>query len=281
MTEPMAWSKGRIVPIHEVKIPANDRTFEHGLGLFETLRSWNSHLSTFDMNLARMKSAANRWGIDLDSNLPDVHALMDLKFASGLDSDALFRITASGGTDSGSTVFVQAKPLPPAFPAGGLNIIVSRQKIDSNSPISSDKSLNYLARRLAHEEAAFEGANEALLTSPDGRIWEGSRSNLFLVKGESLLTPSLAAGPIVSGVMRELVIQVARSLDTEVRETDIRIDEVDSADEIFLTNCVRGVMPVASMRNSSYAALHESTIQRRITERLLDWLNSGRNLSWV
>src|SRR5205823_4197652 len=118
-----------------------------------------------------------------------------------------------------------------------------------NDPLARHKSLNYWSRRLAFEEARRQGFDEVLCISPGSYYsyyWEGSRTNLFLIRNVSLSTPCLD-GPIVPGVMRALVLEHARELPlVDVHEeTGLRMGEIREADEIFLTNSVRGIIPVA------------------------------------
>ena len=278
MTYDLIWSNGHIVSQESLRISASDRAFEHGLGLFETFRTWNGHASTLTLNLGRLRRSAQFWNIVLDeTSLPNHDAIQSLLSANGFQGDAVLRLTASGGSRTASVVWLQAKPLPPAFPPQGLTLIVSEQLISQGNPTSTHKSLNYLNRRVAHDEAISQGAHEALLTSPHRQVWEGSRSNIFAINKNKLLTPS-AQGPLLRGVARDLVIRVAESLGLECEETAITLVDLELMDEIFLTNAVRGVMPVACLRSFVRGAPGPWTC--RISETLSNWLNSGRTSSW-
>src|SRR5205823_12510642 len=112
-----------------------------------------------------------------------------------------------------------------------------------DNPLARHKTLNYWGQRLAFERARSLGADEALLATPDARIWEGTRTNLFLVRGRSLVTPG-TVGPVLPGVMRALVLERAPDAGLATSEEDVTIDDLDAADEVFLTNAVRGVVPV-------------------------------------
>src|SRR5215210_1623114 len=112
----MIWVGGRIVPEDELKVSVLDRTFEHGLGLFETLRTWNGHPTLLDRHLARMTRSARELGLPLDpAALPDAGAVAALLEACGVAGDATLRITMSGGLSQagGSVVWMRSAPLPP------------------------------------------------------------------------------------------------------------------------------------------------------------------------
>ena len=120
-----------------------------------------------------------------------------------------------------------------------------------DDPLARHKTLNYWNKRLAFEHAQARGADEAILRSHDGRIWEGSRTNLFVVLGREILTPP-STGPIVPGILRALVRDRASLVDHTVREADITADAIEAADEVFLTNSVRGVIPVDRWAGRNY-----------------------------
>ena len=88
--------------------------------------------------------------------------------------------------------------------------------------------------------------------SPDGLIREATRSNIFVVEGRCLVTPSLD-GPLLPGVMRGLVLERAASLAMEIIEGPLPLKRIRSVDEAFLTNSVRGIRPIARLMNARIA----------------------------
>jgi branched-subunit amino acid aminotransferase/4-amino-4-deoxychorismate lyase len=140
-----------------------------------------------------------------------------------------------------------------------------------HDPIARYKMLNYWTRRQAYETARSLGYDEVLSMTGSDRVWEGSRTNLFLVMGDSLVTPSLD-GPIVPGIMRGLVIEQAHWLAMTVKiEDDVSRVWLMTADEVFLTNSVRGIIPVARVGESSWPAPGPWT--KRLAICVDDWLS--------
>jgi len=117
---------------------------------------------------------------------------------------------------------------------------------DQNSPLCRVKSANFLTHILAKGEAADAGVDEALMLNYEGFLTEATVSNLFLVKGNSLLTPSVESG-ILPGVTRRVVIEIAGKMGLEVKQREIRHEELYSADEAFLTNSLMEVMPLVKI----------------------------------
>src|SRR5207302_10784729 len=130
----------------------------------------------------------------------------------------------------GSALWMRSAPLPPPTRKEGAIIALGPGAIAWNDPLARHKSLNYWSRRLAFEEARRQGFDEVLCISPGSYYsyyWEGSRTNLFLIRNVSLSTPCLD-GPIVPGVMRALVLEHARELPlVDVHEeTGLRMGEI-------------------------------------------------------
>ncbi len=242
----MIWVGGRIVPDASLAIGPADRALEHGIGLFETLRTWNTYPSLLNRHLDRLRGSAEALHIPLDAaSLPDADAVAELLRESRVEGEARLRVTATGGvsTSEGSTVWMQCDPLSPDASTGAV-LVPAPWPIVFDDPLARHKSLNYWSRRLAFEVARQRGADEALFSTPDGRVWEGSRTNLFLIRDETLWTPGLD-GPIVPGIMRGLVLELAPALGLAIRAGDLCGRDLDEAEEVFLTNAVRGIIPVA------------------------------------
>ena len=282
----MIWVDGRVVPDDALKVSALDRTFEHGLGLFETFRTWNGLAPLLDRHMARLTRSARELGLPVDSvALPDAVAVAALRQAEQVEDDVVLRVTLTGGVSEtgGATLWMRTLPLPPAFRRDGAVVAAGHWRLVRNDPLARHKTLNYWSRRQAFETAQRLGFDEALSMTLGWCVWEGSRTNLFVVQGDTLSTPS-TNGPIVPGVMRGLVLERARDLlFHDVREVDgLREPTLEAADEVFLTNSVRGVVPVEKifpdetvkrLRNRTWPAPGPWT--QRLSLHVNDWLQRG------
>jgi branched-subunit amino acid aminotransferase/4-amino-4-deoxychorismate lyase len=216
-----------------------------------------------------MRRSAQALRLPLDpASLPDVQAVTELLRANQIAGDARLRITLSGGLSpaQGSTCWMRAGPLPERPETHRL---LGFWTVALDDPLAQHKSLNYARRRLAHEQAEELGCQECLSRSPDGSIWEGSRTNLFWVLGSTLETPP-RTGPIVPGVMRERVLELAGSLFPTVLECPADVERLTGADEVFLTNALRGIMPVESL-----AQLPALESENAAPEPLASWRAPG------
>ncbi len=250
----MIWVRGQIVADEALSVSVLDRTFEHGLGLFETFRTWNSRPTLLPRHLDRLTRSAAELGVPCDREaLPDARAVQSLLEADGRQGDAMLRITLSGGLSesAGSTLWMRSFELPPSSPAG---IVLGPAGLARVDMLARHKTLNYWPNRILYQTARDGGFDEALTLSPDGHVWEGSRSNLFLVMENELITPP-STGKLLPGIMRAVILERAPMLGLEVRETPFSLlDRLLAPEEIFLCNSVRGIMPVHRWGEAEYPA---------------------------
>ncbi|WZO99557.1 aminotransferase class IV [Isosphaeraceae bacterium EP7] len=272
----MIWANGRIWDEGEQPaVSLDDRVFVHGLGLFETMRTWEGRALLLSRHRARLMSSAVRLGIAVSPDaLPDAEAVARLMAAEAIVGDCALRLTLTGGRSPSEPglAWLKTMRLPPERRAGGLTLIFGGDVLHRGDPLAGHKTLNYWGRRMAHEQATALGADEALLGTPDGKVWEGSRTNLFLVRGGKLVTPTLD-GPILPGLMRGVVLERARALGLTCEEREIGYGELDDADELFLTNAVRGIQPVGCTPGRQFPA--PGPLTGRLDAELQGWLASG------
>jgi branched-subunit amino acid aminotransferase/4-amino-4-deoxychorismate lyase len=286
----MIWTSGKILPDEGLTINANDRTFEHGLGLFETFRTYNGRATLLEQHKARLLRSASELKLPIDpASLPDASAVRALLEAEDLEGDRILRITASGGTAlTNSVVWMKTAPLPEPIGDAGASLLLNSWEVVPKDQLAHHKTLNYWARRRAFEEARCQGFDEALsgtLGRHDDYHYEGSRTNVFLVFPDGLslnpfkkkrpeLYTSSTAAPIVPGIMRQTVIEIARELSFDVKENDLGIDATWPGlhCEVFLTNSVRGISPVGRVTNAVNRREYHLKVPGPVTCRLQESL---------
>lgn len=273
----MIWLDGSLTPTDRVAIPLGDPFLDHGLGLFETFRTWRGVAPLLHRHLARLRASASALGIDLAAaRLPDAEAVRSLT-AAHARPDALLRLTVTAGRppDVRPTAWMTCAPLPPPAPAEGYRVVDDRLSADPGNVLARHKTTNYWGRRLAHERAVAAGADEAILWGIEGRIWEGSRTSIFLVRGRTLLTPPLD-GPLVPGVMRGLVLGRAAEAGFAAEEVDLWAETISKVDEAFLTNSVRGLIPIRAWMSIYQPRDPTFPATRRLRDHLIDPLTGPR-----
>ena len=121
----------------------------------------------------------------------------------------------------------------------------------SYSVLSAVKSANALPYILAARHAKQQAWDDALLCASTGNLAESSRANLFWLAKGILNTPKLETG-CLPGIMRQAVIDAAEALGFPLQEVALPPLSLQAADEIFLTNVIRGLMPVHKLAESKW-----------------------------
>ncbi|MHC4574009.1 MAG: aminotransferase class IV, partial [Planctomycetota bacterium] len=127
------------------------------------------------------------------------------------------------------------------------------------------KTTNYLSRMIALRQAHQKRAAEALWFTVDNRLAEGCISNVFLVKNSTLYTPALTT-PVLPGVARKTVCQIAVKNSIKLIEKDLGIDDVLTADEMFLTNVIMQIMPITSVEKHTVGDGKVGPVTKKLQE---------------
>ncbi|MDD5223701.1 MAG: aminotransferase class IV [bacterium] len=248
------YHNGLILPASEAGIPVFSPGFLYGEGLFETLRVYGGHPFRLDDHLRRLRVSARTLGIRIrENNFRIAEAIQDLICLNNL-SEARVRITLIPGPDShpgankkqnpGELVITVIPYSPPRWMSkSGVSAVISAIRRNSFSPLPRWKNLNYLENRLAREEARTRNADEAIFLDQSGFVAEGAMTNVFLVGKSALFTPPTQS-PILPGITREIVMELAREQGIPCREKKLRPSDLYRAGEVFLTNSLIEVAPV-------------------------------------
>jgi len=152
-------------------------------------------------------------------------------------------------------------------------VIFCRTPLGENPVLAGLKHLNRLEQVLARAEWWDPGVAEGLMQDSRGRVIGGTRSNLFLLHDDRLLTPRLDTCGI-AGTVRDVVLHLAGTFGLEVLERDLRRADLVAADGFFLTNALIGVWPVRRLGTQEIALKHlpsELIAAVRRVARLPDW----------
>ena len=140
---------------------------------------------------------------------------------------------------------------------------------------------NYMNSILAHQEAAQDGYDEALLLDVDGFVAEGSGENVFIVRKGKLITPDLTSA--LEGITRDTIVQLANELGIEVIEKRITRDEVYTADEAFFTGTAAEVTPIRELDNRAIGAGTRGPITEKLQALYFDVVKgkSAKHADWL
>lgn len=247
------WSRNGIAAN---KVSIDDRAFQYGDGLFETIairdgqpRLWDYHVDRLERGCERLRlvmpdSRVLRDWLDTtvqQGNENTAHCTAKLILSCGVSQRGYSRMTP---TDVVTFIGVfGAKTIAPTHYRDGVETLVCNTRLALFSVTAGCKTLNRLEQVLARSEFVSTAAFEGLTLDADDRLICGTMSNVFIVANNSVITPSLQRCG-VEGVMRRHVIDVLSRNGIEVEVRDISDTELKSCDEVFLTNSQFGVLPV-------------------------------------
>jgi branched-chain amino acid aminotransferase len=252
---------GRFVPESQARVPVSDRGFLYGDAAFDTLCAYGGRLFRAREHLDRLQRSLAQVRIEPPAAVAQMQSDLYCVLERNALRDAILRITVSRGSGArGPSIRGAGKPTyliachAPVLP-GAEHVhleIVSLRRTPGASVPASAKTANYLNSILALAQAQDAGADEALLLDTQGRIAECAYSNVFFVRAGQLFTPAIETG-ILPGITRAAVLELARGRGVRVHETDIDTAWLAGAEEAFITNSVRGVVPVLKIGAQEFA----------------------------
>jgi 4-amino-4-deoxychorismate lyase len=236
-----------VVPVDEPVLHADDEGVLRGRAVFETLRVYGGVPFKLDQHLDRLAASAERLRLPPPPHA-EFAAAANQVISAAAQPDVTLRFLWTAGREHGGPPagFALVSTLPPdleTLRARGLRLAVVRW---SPTALAGAKSTSYAANMAAQDEALRGGADDALLVAPDDTVLEAPTSNVWFREGNSLVTPSLDL-PILAGVTRATLVELAPALGYEVEEGVFALDRLLAAEEIFLSSSVREVIPVIAV----------------------------------
>ena len=256
------WINGR----RRESINHRDRGLQYGDGLFETMRVQKTQIRLLDFHLQRLYAGCRR----LNFAAPDQKVLRnELQRIASSRSEGVLKLILTRGATSGSgrrpgyrpsgdercTRVATLHALSAVGPRGHdthgpARVRLCRTPVSVNTALAGLKSLNRLDSVLARSEWHDERIWEGLMGDTDGHWVCGTMSNLFLRRGSMLTTPPVDRSG-VAGVMRRWVMRSAAKARLQVRERAVRWQDLQAADEIFMTNAVIGIRSVGRIEGGA------------------------------
>jgi branched-subunit amino acid aminotransferase/4-amino-4-deoxychorismate lyase len=240
-------------PIAEAVIPLGNIEYQYGFGVYESLRVVNGIVYFLDEHAERLMESARIIGLMHSFTLEDVgRAVTELAEKTGAGTYNL-KILLIGGAEPQLIIL----PLNPHFPDKKLyRDGVHTVTYEYERAFPHAKSLNMLQSYLAYKKAKEVGAYDALLIDREGHITEGTRTNFFCMKGNTLYSPP--EEKILPGVTRKIVLKVAKEHGFEVAEKNIRPQDLSEYEAAFLTSTSSGIMPIASVEEFKFGSQPEA-----------------------
>lgn len=286
------WYDGKLVPWREATTHVLTHTLHYGMGVFEGVRAYETPKGPAIFRLQdhtdRLFRSAKIVGMTLPFTKEELNeAQRAVIRENGLKSGYLRPMAFYGPEKLGIAppkkdvrVIVAAWPWGAYLGAEGMEkgIRVKTSSFNRHhvniTMCKAKANGNYMNSIMAHDEAAADGYDEALLLDVDGYVAEGSGENFFMIRNGKVYTPDLTV--CLDGITRNTVFQIVKEMGLEIIEKRITRDEVYVADEAFFTGTAAEVTPIRELDRRDIGSGIRGPITAEIQKRYFDIVN-GRD----
>lgn len=257
---------GLICVDDEAIFSSRNKAFRLGEGLIETMLRTKGNIRLFDLHLQRLKESLNTIEFPAFSEMDLRHELVKTLSANNDPEQGIIRAQFYMNLDDDALHFIieaiQTEIYPPdQWPEKGITVGIAQKALKCYDGIAHLKTSSRMPYNIAKREADANGWDDALLLNPQGRVVESTHSNIFVVKGNNIYTPTLSEG-CINGVLRKYLLEQTVRDEFAIKEKELEINDLIDADEMFLTNAVKGIQPVKVFENKVYNG--------RVTKKMFD-----------
>jgi branched-chain amino acid aminotransferase len=273
------WKNGEFIKWDDSTVHLMSHTLNYGTGAFEGVRAYKTNrgpaIFRLEDHTNRLFNTAAKIDIKIPFSQEDLNEVQKKIFIhNNLDEGYIRPIVYLGAESLGIraldlsvNVAVAAWEWPsymdPEAKEKGISIVKSSHEQYSNPLHSNNKIIGtYINSTMALHEALRKGADEALLMDKNGFISEGSGENIFIIKDETIYTPS--TDHCLNGITRQSVITIAKDEGYEVIEKNLEYQNLAEADEAFFTGTAVEITPITKLDGKEI----NSGTRGKITQRL-------------
>jgi len=272
---------GEFIPLEEACVPVMDRGFLFGDGVYEIIPVYGGRPFRLSQHMERLDNSLR--SVRMENPLQrDAWGRIFARLTGSTSDDQLLYLQVTRGMDRirnhlfpqgvEPTVLVMAwtaVPRDPDISATGVAAVVLEDNRWHRCDIKATALLGNVLLRQAAQDA---GATEAILVR-DGLVTEGSSTNPFVVQDGEILTPP-ASNRLLRGVTRDLVLELARGADMPCAERYITRDELETADELWISSSSREVQPVTLLDGKPVGEGVPGALWRRMDGLFQDYKQS-------
>jgi D-alanine transaminase len=251
----ICYFNGQFLNLSDIKVSPFDRGFMFADGVYESIRTYNKKLFRYKDHLDRLKRSLKEIRIDFKVFDSLENIIYELIKKNKIENESLVYLQITRGSTFPRThIFPKEKISPTIF----ISVQELKESIDEQSKgvkviLQEDvrwlrcdiKSTSLLPVVLASQKATEENAAEAILVR-DGLITEGTHTNFFAVKNETVFTTP-SSRLILDGITRKVVLELCAKFKVGYREEFINKDDLKSYDEFFITSTTKEITPVVKI----------------------------------
>jgi len=293
------WYDGKMVNWRDATTHVLTHTLHYGMGVFEGVRAYKTDKGTAIFRLKehtnRLFNSAHILGMKMPYSKEELMEAQKAAVRENNLESAYMRPMAFYGAEA---MGISAKTLSThvIVAAWKWGAYMGQDALDNGIRVKTSSfsrhhvnitmckakaNGNYMNSILAHQEAALDGYDEALLLDVDGFVAEGSGENIFIVRNGKLYTPDLTSA--LEGITRDTIVQLAAEIGLPIIEKRITRDEVYTADEAFFTGTAAEVTPIRELDRRNIGAGTAGPITKQLQKMYFDAVTgkSAKHADWL
>jgi branched-chain amino acid aminotransferase len=239
---------GQITPSHKAQISIFDHGLLYGDGIYDSLRGYKNQVWNFEAHIDRFFHGAKTLKIDIPYSKTEILQATQKLLILNKHEESRIRIYASRGANNynfsdskNPTLIITVVPIP-VFPKESGKLITTNLE----RPVPEIKSSSLIVANLCRQKCEEQQAVDALLIDQNGYIPEGSICNYFIVKNNTLITPTEKNLP---GTTQNLILNLAKKNKIPVQTKKLTLKDLHSAHEIFITSVYKHVLPITTLND--------------------------------
>jgi branched-chain amino acid aminotransferase len=268
---------GFIIRNKHLGIQINNRGLNYGDGIFETLKFANNRINFWEDHYFRLMASMRIVRMDIPMDFSPEYLENQIRktlAVNGLSEKAarvkLLVVRKAGGlytpeTNAVDFLITTEESSTPSFQLNeqGLNIDLYKDFYKNSGMLSTIKTTSAQLYTVASIFRKENNYDECLLLNERKEVVEAISSNIFIVKGDDLITPPLESG-CLKGIMRKKIIEFAPQLKFNVKEESFSPFALQKADEVWLSNSIKGLQWVGQYRKKSYRQERAAEMLKKI-----------------
>lgn len=263
---------GELLLSDSVWISPLSEGFSFGYGLFETIKVSGGQPLFWDQHLERFEKGARSLNLPLSYKKTVIRDFTAQLIEANAIVNGVVKILYAKNKDQYNLLInSRANPYTEEKYNRGFKLCFAEAKKNQYAKLTYIKSNNYLENILAKNQALKSHCDEAIFLNVDNILCEGTATNIFFVKKGKIYSPSIPCG-LLPGILREQIIALILNLNLPLDIGTFRKEDLYDADEIFLTNSLMDIMPVAQLEEKKLDLLHnditrllQTSFNKRIT----------------
>ncbi len=260
VSQQIVYLNGSYLPMSESQISTQDRGFLFGDGVYEVIPVYQRKLFRFDAHLERLKNSLKATSISNPLTDSEWQKMLETLIEKHNWQDQFVYLQVTRGVQMTRdhmpaecltpTIYAYTNPLKPVSDTiieNGIKVIT----LDDIRWLRCDiKAITLLPNVMMKLAAKSQDADDAILITREGTISEGTASNTFMVKDGNLITPP-NSHEILPGITRMVLESIANEHNIPMIEKDITLDDLNSADEIWLSSSTKEALPITKLNGQT------------------------------